>query len=56
MKSNVFQFRRLKWGDPEHKLEMLLEPTPRPTNPPWIEIALIAFIVGALTIIVLQLM
>jgi len=30
MADNIYRFRRLKWGDPEKKLDMLLDPTSEP--------------------------
>jgi len=52
MAGNVFKFRRLKWGDPGRKLQMLPdESAPRPMGSvPWIELALLAIIATSLAI------
>lgn len=42
MANNVYRFRRLKWGDPEQKLQMLPPDPPRRSSLPWFEIVCIS--------------
>jgi len=55
MANNVYRFRRLKWGDPEQKLQMLPPDPPRHASLPWFEMLCILATLAFGAIIVLPL-